>query len=192
MKKVFLIHGWGGYPEEGWLPWLKKKLEARWFEVFVPAMPDAEHPQMGVWLKHLSRILGIPDQNYYLVGHSLGCMTIFRYLETLKKNQKIGGAVLVAGFTSNLGFEELNSFFKKPIAWEKIKSHCPRFTAVHSDNDPYVSVHYGEFFKEKLGAEVVIEHAKKHFSGDDGITELPSVLDAVLKLSTTRSKGWSG
>lgn len=27
-KRVFLIHGWEGYPEEGWRPWLKKKLGA--------------------------------------------------------------------------------------------------------------------------------------------------------------------
>jgi len=29
MKRVFIIHGWGGNPEEGWLPWLKKELEAK-------------------------------------------------------------------------------------------------------------------------------------------------------------------
>ena len=29
MKKVFIIHGWEGYPEEGWFPWLKKELESR-------------------------------------------------------------------------------------------------------------------------------------------------------------------
>jgi hypothetical protein len=26
-KRVFIIHGWEGYPEEGWFPWLKKELE---------------------------------------------------------------------------------------------------------------------------------------------------------------------
>ena len=46
-KRVFVIHGWGGYPEEGWKPWLKKELEKRGFTVFVPAMPDTEHPKMN-------------------------------------------------------------------------------------------------------------------------------------------------
>ena len=27
MRRVFIIHGWGGYPEEGWFPWLKKELK---------------------------------------------------------------------------------------------------------------------------------------------------------------------
>jgi len=31
-KRVFIVHGWGGHPEEGWFPWLKKELERRGFE----------------------------------------------------------------------------------------------------------------------------------------------------------------
>lgn len=183
MKRAFLIHGWEGYPEEGWRSWLKKKLEAGGFQVSVPAMPDTVHPEIDAWLEHLTKIVATPDEDCYFVGHSLGCITILRYLETLKENQKIGGVILVAGFTSNLGYEEVSSFFTKPINWKKIKSHCSKFTAIHSDNDPYVSLHYGDFFKEKLGAEIVIEHEKGHFSGDDGIMELPSAFDAVLKIS---------
>lgn len=183
MKRAFLIHGWEGYPEEGWRPWLKEKLEANGFQVSVPAMPDTDHPKRDAWLERLTKIVATPDEDCYFVGHSLGCITILRYLETLKENQKIGGVILVAGFTSDLGYEDLSSFFTKPIAWGKIKSHCSKFIAIHSDNDPYVSLHYGDFFKEKLGAEIIIETNKGHFSGDDGITELPSVFDAVLKLS---------
>ena len=181
-KRAFLIHGWEGYPEEGWRPWLKGELEKKGFKVIVPAMPDTNHPKMDAWLNHLIEAVGKPDENCYFVGHSLGCITILRYIETLK-NQKIGGAVLVAGFTSNLGYEELDSFFRKPLEWEKIKANCKKFVAVHSDNDKYVSLHYGIMFKEKLGAELVVDHAKGHFSGDDGIDVLPVALDAVLKIS---------
>lgn len=183
VKKVFLIHGWEGYPEEGWRPWLKKELEKNGFNVFVPAMPNPKHPKMNAWVKYLTRIVGIPDKNCYFVAHSLGCITILRYFETLKENQEVGGVVLVAGFTSNLGYKELQSFFTKPIDWEKIISCCNKFIAIHSDNDPVVSLHYGNFFKENLGAEVIIEHNMKHFSGEDNINELPVALDSVLKLS---------
>ncbi len=183
MKRVFLIHGWEGYPEEGWRPWFKKELEAKGFQVFVPAMPDTNHPKVDAWVKHLADIVMAPDEECYFIGHSLGCITILRYLESLKENQKVGGVVFVAGFTSNLGYEELSSFFTKPIDWEKIKSHCPKFVAIHSDNDPFISLHYGDLFKEKLDAEVIIEHDKKHFSGDNGIMELPSAFGAILKLA---------
>ena len=182
MKKVFLIHGWEGYPEEGWRPWLKVKLEQEGFEVIVPSMPDTKYPKINAWVNHVINVVGAPDKDCYFVGHSLGCITILRYLETLKENKEVGGAVFIAGFTSDLGYEQLHSFFEKPIDWSKIKSHCAKFVAIYSSNDPYVSLHYGNFFKEKLNAEVIIEHDKKHFSGDDGINELPSALDAVLKL----------
>lgn len=182
-KRAFLIHGWDGHPEEGWRPWLKSELEKRGFNVSVPAMPDTKNPKMNAWLKQLANVVGEPGENCYFVGHSLGCITILRYVESLKESQKVGGAVLVAGFTSDLGYEELQSFFAKRIDWNKINLHCKKFIAIHSDNDPYVSLHYGDFFKQKLGAELIIERYMKHFSGGDGIVELPVALDSALRIS---------
>lgn len=183
MKRVFLIHGWGGYPKKGWNPWLRKELEKKGYEVFIPAMPDTNHPKMNAWIKTLTKVVGVPNKNCYFVGHSLGCITILRYLETLKKNQKVGGAILVAGFNSDLGYDEIRHFFKKHTDWKKIKSRCQKFIAIHSDNDPYVSLHYADIFKEKLNAKVIIKHDMKHFSGDDGVTKLPVALEIILKIS---------
>jgi predicted alpha/beta hydrolase family esterase len=182
MKKAILIHGWEGYPEEGWRPWLGSELEKQGFEVIVPAMPNSAKPKMNEWLNFLKKLVSNPDENCYFVGHSLGCITILRYIESLGENQKIGGAVLVAGFTSNLGYDELDSFFQTKIDWEKIKSRCQKIIAIHSSNDPYVSLHYADFFRNKLDAEIIIEQNMKHFSGDDGINELPSAFKSVLKL----------
>ncbi len=182
-KKAFLIHGWEGYPEEGWRPWLKQELEKHDFVVTVPAMPDTAHPQMGAWLDYLGKTVGQPDENCYFTGHSLGCITVLRYLESLAESVRIGGVVLVAGFTSNLGYDELDSFFRTKIDWNKIKSHGAKFTAIFSDNDPYVSLHYSEFFDQFLGAEIIVEHNMKHFSGGDGVAELPVALEAVLKIA---------
>lgn len=186
-KLAFVIHGWEGYPEGSWRPWLKNELEKRGFRVFVPAMPDTANPTMDKWVPYLAKIVGNPDRNCYFVGHSLGCITILRYLETLGEDQKIGGAVLVAGFGHDLEYEgykdELSSFFSKTINWKKIKSHCSKFIAIHSDDDPYVPIKHNTFFKEKLDAKSIIMHKKKHFSGDDGIMELPIVLDVLLKIA---------
>lgn len=188
-SRVFLIHGWEGYPEEGWRPWLKKELEKRGFEVIVPAMPDTDHPKMEAWVSHLSKVIGTPDEDCYFVGHSLGCITTLRYLETLKENEKVGGAILVAGFAHELEYSgyknELSSFFKTAIDWDAIKKHCKKFIAVHSDNDPYVPLKHVDIFKDKLNAEVIITPNMSHFSGEDGITELPIALDSVLKLMSS-------
>lgn len=182
-KRAYLIHGWEGYPEEGWLPWLKKELEDRGFEVSVPAMPNTNFPIQKEWVSHLQKLVGKPTQNYFFVGHSLGCITILRILEGLEEGEKVGGAVLVAGFTDDLGFKEIATFFKDKIDFKKIRKACPKFVAIHSDNDPWADLKYGDILKEKLGAKLIVEHNKKHFSGDDNIFELPSALEAVLELA---------
>lgn len=185
-KHVYLIHGWGGNPKHGWFPWLKKELENENFDVFAPVMPNTDNPKLETWLPHLSETIGTPDENCYLVGHSLGCITILRYLESLENDKKIGGVILIAGFGKDLEYKdykgELSSFFETPVDWNKIKKHCPKFIAIHSDNDPWVNIKNGELFKQKLNAKLEIMHAMKHFSGDDGIEKLPIALKSILEL----------
>lgn len=186
-KRTFLIHGWKGYPKEGWRPWLRDKLKERGFQVFVPAMPDSANPKMETWVPYLTKIVGTADKECYFVGHSLGCIAILRYLETLTETQKVGGAVFVAGFGKDLEYEgyngELFSFFTTPIDWKKVKKRCKKFISIHSDDDKWVSIKNSDLFKQKLNAETIIAHNMKHFSGDDGVNELPLALDAILKLA---------
>lgn len=182
-KRVFLIHGWEGHPESGWRPWLKKKLESKGFAVSVPAMPDTNRPKMKAWVDHLTKTVKKPGEDCYFVGHSLGCITILRFLETLEAGEKVGGAVLVAGFTNNLDFKELDSFFTKSIDWKKLKKQCKRFVAIHSDDDPYVPLKHGKIFEKKLGAELIVKPGMKHFSSEDGSFELPVALNSLLKIS---------
>ena len=122
MKKVIIVHCWDGYPDYCWYPYAKRELEKKGFEVLVPAFPDTELPKLDSWLPKLQEVVGSPSKDVFLIGHSVGCITILRYLETLKENQKIGGVVFVAGFTDDLGFDELKNFFTTPINFEKIKT----------------------------------------------------------------------
>ena len=181
MKRIFLVHGLRGSPEENWLPWLKKELEKNGLTAIVPAMPDAANPKQEAWVKHLAEIIGVPDKDCIFIGHSLGCTAILRYLETLKENQEVGACIFVAGVHEDLGIKEIKDFFKEPFGWDKIKSHCKKFIALHSDNDPYSALRTGDVFRKNLDAEVIIRHMG-HFNQAAGITELPVVLDIVLKL----------
>lgn len=184
MKKVVIVHCWDGHPEYCWYPQTKKELEEKGFKVKVPAMPETNLPKLSLWLPKLKEIVGEPNEDLYLVGHSVGVITILRYLEQLKDNQKVGGVVMVAGFTDDLGYEELKNFFETPIDFEKIKTKTNHFVAIHSDNDPHVPLKQGDIFKEKLGAKLIVKHDMGHFSGpvDDtkSITSLPEVSEAIL------------
>jgi len=96
MKKAYIIHGWGGNSEEGWLPWLKKELEAKGFEALAFDMPDTENPKIETWVKYLEDNIQNPDEETILIGHSIGCQTILRYLEKFPENVKVGKAILIA------------------------------------------------------------------------------------------------
>src|SRR3990167_8494541 len=93
MKRIFIVHGWGGYPGEGWFPWLKKELETRGFVVSIPQLPDAENPRIEGWVAKLAETVNVPDENTYFVGHSIGCPTIAHYLQSLPAGVMVGGAV---------------------------------------------------------------------------------------------------
>ncbi|MDO8599711.1 MAG: alpha/beta fold hydrolase [bacterium] len=182
MRRIVLVHGWAGNPEEGWFPKFKKDLEEQGFVVTIPTM-RCQPPKMDVWVPQLAEVVGAPDEDTYLVGHSAGCITILRYLEGLPDGAKVGGAVFVAGFTDPLGFEELKNYFVTPIDWTKVRSKADGFVAIHSDNDKYVPLSHADVFERELGAQKVILHDKQHFEGGSGIKELPDARDAVLTLA---------
>lgn len=190
-KRAFIVHGWDGYPEEGWFPWLKKELEARGFAVFVPQLPDADKPRIPTWIPALATAVGIADEYTFFVGHSMGCQTIARYLETLPKNVKVGGAVFVAGFFKRIsGLEDDpkvqetgRHWLDAPIDLKKIRSHLPKSAAIFSDDDPFVPLDNQDDFRDKLKSEIIIQRRMEHFSGNAGITELPIALESLLRIS---------
>jgi hypothetical protein len=188
-KRVFIAHGWDGYPEEGWFPWLKKELEARGFEAVVPQLPEAGSPRIHNWVPALTQVVGTVDKETYFVGHSMGCQAIARYLETLPEGVEVGGAVFVAGFFKHLtGLEDDSDvqetdrhWLGTPIDLAKVKSHLPKSVAIFSDDDPWVPLDNQDDFRDRLGSEIVIEHNKGHFSGGrDGAKELSVVLEKLL------------
>ena len=190
-KRVFIIHGWDGYPEEGCFPWLKSELENRGFIVKNPAMPEPLKPQIETWVKYLKEQVGTPDENTILLGHSIGAQAILRYLESLPKGVKIGGVVFLAGwvhltddaYETDEDIKIAEPWLMTPINWAEVKSKAVKFIAIFSDNDPVVPFSDSEIFVNMLGAKIIIEHNKKHFSGSDGITELPSALESILEIA---------
>ena len=191
-NRVFIVHGWQGYPEEGWFPWLKRELEAGGFEVFVPQLPDAENPRIEKWVPKLAEAVGVLDEHTYFVGHSMGCQAIARYLETLPDGVGMGGAVFVGGFFKRLtGLEgdpdvqeSDRHWLGAPIDLAKVRSHLLKSIAIFSDDDPWVPIENQDDFRDKLGSEIVIEHGQGHFSGvRDKAFELPVVLESVIKLA---------
>lgn len=191
VKRVFIIHGWSGFPDEGWFPWLKKELVKKGFKAEIPAMPNPDFPKINEWVSFLAKAVKKADENTFFVGHSIGCQTILRYLESLPQGAKVGGVVLVAGWLhlteetfKEEGAEEIASpWLDTPIDWDKILLHADKFTAIFSANDLYVPLSDSKIFMKKLDAKLIVEHGKGHFSGSDNVNELPSVLAELLRIA---------
>jgi predicted alpha/beta hydrolase family esterase len=176
MEKVFLIHGWEGTPTNNWFVWLGDELKKLNLEVLAPAMPNADYPKKIEWVDYLNNFIGEEKSKVHLVGHSLGCIAILRYLES-KPDIKAGLVVLAAGFSESIGFDIIENFFDKPLDYELVKNKAEKFAVINSDNDPYVPLSFGELMSDKLGAELIIVKNGGHLNSDDGFRQLPQALE---------------
>ncbi|MEK9174582.1 MAG: alpha/beta hydrolase [Patescibacteria group bacterium] len=190
IKRVFIVHGYDATPADNWFPWLKKELEVKGFEVEVPAMPEADQPTLHKWLTQLQQSVGRCDENTFLVGHSLGTITILKFLEALPEGQKSGGAVLVGGFSESLDFSPLSSFTEKPLNYEKVKKSvtpakngASKIIAIHSTDDTSVPYRYAEIIRDKLGAKLITLQGLGHLNWRSNCLELPQALGAILKMN---------
>ncbi|KKP59001.1 MAG: hypothetical protein UR60_C0028G0018 [Candidatus Moranbacteria bacterium GW2011_GWF2_34_56] len=180
-KRMFIIHRWDGAPNKDWLPWAKEELEKKEYEVIVPEMPNTEEPKIEEWVPFLTKLVGEVNENTFFIGHSVGCQTVMRYLESIYP-KKIGGIIFVAPWfnLTNLEDEESKAIAKPwletPIDLEKVKNATDNIVVFVSDNDPFVPLSDKEIFESKLNAKVIVENNKGHFTGGDGIMELPEIL----------------
>ena len=191
MKSVYIIHGWDGSPEEPLHTWLKEGLEERGYKVIMPEMPNVGEPHIEAWVGKLKEIIKI-EEKPVLVGHSIGCQTILRYLADLPEGQQVKSVILLAPWT-NLNMEVIkeegeasikiaNEWINTPINFQKAKEHVgDGITAIFSDDDPVVPFSEKEVFEKEINAEILIEYGKGHFTEEDNVKELPSLLEEVIR-----------
>lgn len=186
MKKVFMVHGFGGEPNGGWRPWLMGKLARQDVWACALAMPTPDKPKMEEWVEAIEKNVGTPNEDIYLVGHSLGVPTVLNYIESLQKGIKIGGVVLVSGIIHPIPGKDryipINHFYEKEFNYEHIKSVCNNFLVIHGDNDTAVPFEQAEELSHKLSCELVEIKNGGHLNGSSGFYELPEALDALEKM----------
>lgn len=191
-KRAFIIHGYEGYPSEAWLPWLKGELGARGYTVSLPAMPHPEGPTIAEWVAFIAGLVGEPDAQTVMVGHSIGAQAVVHFLERLGgAGKSVGATVLVAsGFPLALPRGEAEALAdgdRVLVPWLEtgvdpgcVKRAAGRCTVILSDDDPYIELGRAQAaFRAALDPRIVVEHAKGHMNDESGVTELPSALEAA-------------
>jgi len=187
MKRVVIVHQWMAGAQGDWRPWLKEELEKLGYEVLLPDMPDIDTPVIEKWVEKLAEVVGVPDSDTYFIGHSIGCQTILRYLETI--DVVVGGALFVAGWfeLENLEDEETKEtakpWLETPIDLQRIRTVLPKSTLVISDNDPF-----GGFEKNKrkfaeLGSKIIVLHNAGHITEEDGFSKAEVLIEALQDLA---------
>ena len=185
VKHVIIIHGWYGSPNEKPMAWLKRELEETGLSVLSPEMPHPQMPTIDDWVSKLKSLISIPSETI-LIGHSIGCQTILRYLENEKR--KFAGVVLVApwlklksGSMSEVEHKIAETWEKNRINFSKVKDKSNFFEIFYSVNDNFVSVDDSLKLKKELNAGTVNLGEKGHLSEDDGIFQWPEVLEVIEK-----------
>ncbi len=185
MKRLFIIHGWGGAAREPMIAWLGKVGTELGFETTVLEMPNTNVPTIDAWTKHLEDNVYYVDQDTYFIGHSLGGQAILRYLE-MNKGSQLGGAILIAPafIVNGLETQEDQDIFRpwkdRPIDFTSIRAMSGNFVTIFSDNDQSVLLDANrEIIEKSLGQKIIIEHAKGHFCKEDGVVDLPIVKEIL-------------
>ena len=184
-KKLFIIHGFMAKPSDHWFPWLKCKAEKQNIDVIIPELPSPESPVLSEWLAVLRDSVGKIDNKTWFVAHSLGCMTILRLLAQLTVNEMPAGIILVSGFNETLpvwrqhGLSEMDAFIYPPLEMGQIVNGVKHRYVIGSLNDTIVPTELTLKLSQQLNAPFYALPDSGHFLGDDGINELPLVLQLL-------------
>ena len=180
-KRVIIVHGWEGSPTADWIGWATDAFRRKGYEVRTPEMPDTDRPVIEKWVRHLRSVAGTVDENIYFIGHSIGCQTVMRFLETI--DAKAGGAIFVAGWfgLTHQSEEEkaiAKPWIETPIDTAKVKTNLTHSVAVLSANDPYVPYEEAKrSFETRLGSEIITVPDAGHFTADDGFGPFPQLVE---------------
>ncbi len=187
VRRLAIIHRWSGSPEADWYPWLCDELRSLepppFDEIAVPAMPEPDRPDPEAWVPAVADWLGRDSAKLAgtaVVGHSVGCQAVVRALATLPAATPVAGALLVAPWLrlDEAERDETSALWEESSFDERWAGEAAgRLVALVSDNDPFTSdwVANADAWRERLGAEVVLEPGAGHFER----AEEPRILELI-------------
>ncbi len=158
-----------------WLPWLKKELEIKGYEVHVPAMPEPYAPNYEKWK---SVFESIPcDDETILVGHSGGAGFIVRWLSEHDIN--VGQVFLVAPWIDPVN-ELKNDFFSFTIDQDLVDKTKGIEIFISDDDENFI---LQSVEKIKVIKNIKIKQFKNrgHFDDFAGATTFPELLEEIIK-----------
>ena len=174
MKKVLILHGWGGSDEPHWQWWLSEKLKKNNYEVSFPSLPNKDLPDFNLWIKVLKEEF-TRFQPDIVVCHSLANILWFHFAEN-NKIKELDKLMLVAPVRKTCDIKELSSFFPYPTPKDL---NAKEIIMVGSTNDPYLSVEEAIELHAELNVGLKILDDAGHINAESGYGELSCAFDWV-------------
>ncbi len=184
MKKVLILHGWGGSDFPHWQAWSASELIKENYTVSFPQLPNKDFPNFDEWLNFLEK-----EFNHFkpdiVVCHSLANILWFHFVNkfTIEQIEKL---MLVAPVSQSCNIEELKTFFPYPIV-DDLKAK--EIIMVSSDNDPYMTADEAMDLQSELNIGLKILENAGHINADSGYGELSCVIDWIKRDINEECKG---
>jgi len=179
MKNALILHGTGATPASNWFIWLKNSLEEQGYQVWLPQLPNSDHPEIKKYVKYLTKGNFEYNDQTVLIGHSSDAVASLGLLENLQTKPR--ATYLVSAFEDNLGWDALDGLFTKPLNFPKIKQKSRKFVFIHSDNDPYCPLVHAKRLSNMMSGELLILKNQGHFNTENSpkYKKFPKLLELI-------------
>ena len=98
-RTLTVVPRWAGHATSDFYPWLHQERPVGFDTLQALEMPEPQQPRPGAWVAALTAAMGTaPGPGSVLMGHSVGCQAVLRYLEALPPGARVEGVVLVAAW----------------------------------------------------------------------------------------------
>ena len=176
MKNALMLHAWYSNPEDNWYPWLKTKLEEKYYQVFSPKIPtfDSASPQLKTSMDFIEKNSPIVKETI-IIGHSLSCLLAMRLAEKYLCKKMI----LVAGWDFDDLTKEHKSFWLNKIDHEKIRRNVKEIYCITADNDPYITLFQVQEMVKRLGGKLVLVKKGGHFATAEKTKQIVQLLPII-------------
>ncbi|TKI70998.1 serine hydrolase family protein [Sulfurimonas crateris] len=177
MKRVLILHGWGGSNFPHWQSWLASEIAKDYGCVSFLKFSDADFPNKNKWLVQLTKELQDfkPD---IVICHSVA-NTLWFHLCHEGKTEEIENLFLVVPPSMKCDIEELKSFFPCKIP---TNLHAKNSLLITSTDDPYMTRQEADELQKALGIEMLILKNAGHVNSDSGYGEWPWMLETINNL----------
>lgn len=180
IEQVVVMPRWSGTPESDWYPWLRAELAGWHGEVTVLDLPERDAPRIEPCIEAIaSAVSDDAMPGTLLIGHSVGCQAMVRFLATRTEGIRAAGLLCVAGWWAvDAPWPSIVPWIETPVDADAARAAAGPVTVLLGGGDPFTSDQKanGARWRARLGAEVIHVAGAKHFNE----TTAPAV-GAVLR-----------